>query len=221
MKVCTDACLFGAWVADKIESGEIAPVNILDIGSGTGLLSLMLAQKTSANTDAVELDEQAVLQSKENSAASPRAKNIHIHHCTIIEFVAENKYELIICNPPFYEDQLRSGDAQRDLARHATALSFAELAGAIKNNLSAAGHAAVLLPYDRVKYFEKELHEKGLFITEKINIAHTADHPFFRSFLLMAFNQLAVPETTIMIKDSTGAYSGEFCRLLKDYYLAL
>lgn len=221
MKVCTDACLFGAWVADKIASGEITPGNILDIGAGTGLLSLMLAQNSSAEIDALEIDEQAVHQSKENVAASLWDKKIHTHHCPVMEFVAAKKYDLIITNPPFYEDQLRSGDAQRDLAMHATALSFAELARAIKNNLSADGHAAVLLPHARLKYFEKELCEEGLFIAEKITIAHSPAHPLFRSFLLIAFTQLPSLERTIMIKDSIGAYSEEFCRLLKDYYLAL
>ena len=221
MKVCTDACLFGAWAADMISSGKIAPKNILDIGSGTGLLSLMLAQISSAEIDGVEIDDRAFHQSTENAAASSRLKNIRIYHCPITEFVTETKYDLVICNPPFYEDQLRSGNDQRNLAMHSTALSFIELADAIKTHLTQTGSAVVLLPYDRVNPFEKELNDKGLFITEKAHIAHSPAHPFFRSFLLISFIQQPVLESNILIKDSTDGYSEEFCRLLKDYYLAL
>ena len=221
MKVCTDACFFGAWVADKLASGELKANRILDIGSGTGLLGLMLAQKSSAEIDGVEIDKKAYLQSTDNIAASPWADNIHIYHCALNDFSVEEKYDLIICNPPFYEDQLKSGDAQRDLAMHATALSFVELAHAFKALLSEAGTAAVLLPYDRVSYLKEELTAGGLFITEKINIAHSPTHKHFRSFLQISPVPKLFTEKELLIKDSAGVYSEEFCRLLKDYYLSL
>ena len=135
MKVCTDACLFGAWVANKIELNEINADNILDIGCGTGLLSLMLAQKTKAQIDAVEIDKNAFEQAKENINLTEWKEQINIHHGSIIDFKSNKKYDLIICNPPFYENQLKSVDSARNKAMHATTLSYKDLIFVLKNKI--------------------------------------------------------------------------------------
>ena len=220
MKVCTDACLFGAWVADKIERGEIQPGNILDIGTGTGLLSLMLAQQSAAAIDAVEIDAPAFEQATENIAASPWAAKIKIHHLSIADLAPDKKYDLIISNPPFYENQLRSTDEKRNAAMHDSGLSFGELALSVKKNLTEKGIAAILLPYDRVESFEKELFKQQLFITEKLHVSHSPSHPFFRSLLMISLNKSTCREAILSIKDNAGGYSNEFIALLKDYYLA-
>lgn len=219
MKVCTDACLFGAWVAKKIEENKIKADNILDIGCGTGLLSLMIAQKSTAQIDAVEIDKNAFEQAEENIGLSTRKHRIRIHNNCITNYKSSNKYELIICNPPFYENQLKSNNDGRNKAMHATTLSYLELADSLKKNLAENGFAAVLLPYSIVKNFEEVLFTQQLFIVEKINVAHSPLHPFFRSMLLISTIKEGLSEYSLSIKKSEKEYSTEFIELLKDYYL--
>ena len=110
MKVCTDSCLFGAWIAAKIAKRYLDPKRILDIGTGTGLLSLLLAQKTDARIDAVEIAGEAFNQSKENFSASPWSEKITAYHADIKSWNAPSKYDLLICNPPFFENDLLPPD---------------------------------------------------------------------------------------------------------------
>jgi tRNA1Val (adenine37-N6)-methyltransferase len=221
MKVCTDACLFGAWVADKLQKKEIEAKKILDIGAGTGLLSLILAQKTVAKIDTIEIDNTAFLQATENINLSPWASQINIIHESIIDYTPLEKYDFIICNPPFYDNQLKSSDDSKNTAMHSTTLSFAALAVAIKNNLTVNGIAAVLLPYNRVDSFEQDLANVQLYITERLNISHSPNKKFFRSVLIISPQKNVFLETAISIKDNTDAYSIAFIQLLKDYYLHL
>lgn len=219
MKVCTDACLFGAWIADKIALEKIAPKKILDIGCGTGLLSLMLAQKSPANIDAVEIDDAAFLQASENIALSSWKDRMKVYHQSIIDFHLPEKYDFIISNPPFYENDLLSPDEGRNKAMHNAALNFESLSKSVKNNLSESGTVAVLLPYHRVPAFEKALNNEGLFIQEKTNVAHSPKHPFFRSMLMIGFEKVNVQEDKLMIRNGQNEYSEDFKYLLKDYYL--
>ena len=219
MKVCTDACLFGAWVSNKIELNEINADNILDIGCGTGLLSLMLAQKTQAQIDAVEIDKNAFIQAKENINLTEWKDQINIHYGSIINFISAKKYGLIICNPPFYENQLKSVDSARNKAMHATTLSYEDLIISLKNNLSQGGSAAVLLPYYAVNKFEETLSNHQLFIYEKCNVAHSPKHPFFRKMVIFSGVKKDSLEYSISIKNNNNFYSEEFIQLLKDYYL--
>ena len=219
MKVCTDACLFGAWVANKIELKEINADNILDIGCGTGLLSLMLAQKTKAQIDAVEIDKNAFEQAKENINLTEWKEQINIHHGSIIDFKSTKKYDLIICNPPFYENQLKSVDAARNTAMHATTLSYKDLIISVKNNLAQGGSVAVLLPYYAIIEFEEALLNHQLFIYEKCNVSHSPKHPYFRNMVIFSQVKKVSSEDSILIKNINNFYSEEFIELLKDYYL--
>ena len=221
MKVCTDACLFGAWVAKKLALREIIAENILDIGCGTGLLNLMLAQKSKAEIDAVEIDEDAFKQAKDNTNSSKWSEKINIHHASIKDFQSLKKYDLIICNPPFYENQLKSENSERNMAMHATTLSYSELVLQIKKHLAPNGITAVLLPYETVKNFEVMLLNQKLFITEKLNVAHSPSHPFFRSMLLISDKENEQFEHCFHIKNNDKEYSNEFKELLEDYYLNL
>ena len=131
MKVCTDSCLFGAWVAEYLEQEKNSLKTILDIGTGTGLLSLMLAQKTTANIDAVEIEEAASLQASNNFLASPWNNRLQVYHAPIQLFkpIHPKSYVFIICNPPFYENNLKTDNQLKNLALHSEALSLANLIG--------------------------------------------------------------------------------------------
>jgi tRNA1Val (adenine37-N6)-methyltransferase len=179
----------------------------------------MLAQKSIATIDAVEIDPDAFQQAFENITGSAWKDQIKIHHQSIIDFTSPEKYDLIISNPPFYENDLKSEDEGRNKAMHDTTLSFENLAKSIKDHLSESGNAAVLLPYHRVPAFENVLNAAGLHIQEKMNVAHSPKHPFFRSMLMIGFQKTDLQEDELMIRNSQHEYDENLKFLLKDYYL--
>jgi tRNA1Val (adenine37-N6)-methyltransferase len=221
MKVCTDACLFGAWVANTLVTQKINPAIILDIGTGTGLLSLMLAQKLNTKITAIEIEEDAFAQAKENIEISDFKNKINIHLADITKHIFPNKFDSIICNPPFFEDQLKTNNTARNAAMHATTLSYNELAKAINNNLTENGTAFLLLPYYAVEQFQKILAAENLFVQQIVNIKHSPTHPFFRVFLKIGKESTTKSFEEIFIKEIDGKYSERFIFFLQDYYLHL
>lgn len=218
MKVCTDACLFGAITA------QTKAANALDIGAGTGLLSLMFAQKNSlAKIDAVEINSDAFAQAKENFAATDFAKNIQAHHQSIQDFSADKneQYELIFSNPPFFENDLKSPDSMRNSALHSSELTLQELVGIAEKLLLKNGIFAVLLPYSRTDYFIHSAEAENLFLQKKYLIKQTPKHDFFRSILFFAKMPANRASAEIIIKGNDDNYTPEFRELLKDYYLFL
>ena len=221
MKVCTDACLFGAWVASIIQTKKEALSTILDIGTGTGLLSLMLAQKLQdVRINAIEIDAAAAKQAQENFASSPWFERLQIQHASIQEF-GGTQHDFIISNPPFFENDLKSTNTQRNIALHSASLTLEGLLYQIQKHLSSSGSFAVLLPYHRSDYFENLAQQKGLYLQYKVAVKQTPKHPFFRSMLYYATVPSTPQLTEIIIKTSEGLYTEEFSRLLKDYYLHL
>ncbi|MCW3080798.1 methyltransferase [Segetibacter sp.] len=220
MKVCTDACLFGAWVADKMEGRKIK--NVLDIGTGTGLLSLMIAQKIDAEIDAVEIDEAAAEQAKENFKQSPYADvgRLNIVKGDVRKLQTNTDYDLIVSNPPFYNNDLKSVDQQRNLALHSISLSFEELVFQVVKYLKPNGFFAVLLPFARSENFISTAERRNLFLFEQMLVKQTEEHQCFRSMLLFSksFSMQKTSEISIKKGDK---YSAPFVSLLKDYYLYL
>lgn len=225
MKICTDACLFGAWVANcsplTVNRSALTAHRMLDIGTGTGLLSLMLAQELpDAIIDAVEIDEAAAQQARENFDASFWKERLNLHHTSIRQFAesVNKKYDLIISNPPFYENDLKSNNAQRNLALHSAELKLEELINVVDKLLSNDGSFFVLLPYHRTKNFEV-LVESRLFIKEKVLIKQTPKHDYFRSMLWLTRKTTSSDQSEIIIMDNENEYSDQFKKLLKGYYL--
>jgi tRNA1Val (adenine37-N6)-methyltransferase len=222
MKVCTDACLFGAWLAEKIKAGKLPVKNCLDIGTGTGLLPLMIAQKNQdIIIDAVELEEGAYQQAKQNFINSKWNSRLNIIHTDAKKFAATKKYHLIITNPPFYENELLSAERNKNLAKHDEGLRLKDLIRVIKDHLDDSGYFAILLPWHRIKYFEELAAENNFFPMEKLLVRQTPAHDFFRGILFYTRMQDEVKVNELTIKNTQGNYTPAFAGLLKDYYLNL
>ena len=215
MKVCTDACLFGALVPSGF-------IHALDIGTGTGLLPLMLAQKNpQALFDAVEIDTDAAEQAKENIAKSPWAERINILNIDVLAFKADKKYDCIISNPPFFKNDLKSPDAAKNNARHNTSLELFQLLAVVKKNITDDGMFAVLLPFKLINYFIEEAAKLGFNLAHQILVKQTFKHKFFRGILIFTKKEMQFQLQETIIKDPEGSYTTDFAEALKDYYLFL
>ncbi len=218
MKVSTEACILGAWFARQ-KNGAMA---VLDIGSGTGLLMLMLAQQWQGFFHGIEIDHQAAGQLQENIDRSPWKDSCQVFEGDVRSYPLPVAYDFIITNPPFYEQQLKSSDHSINLARHGESLTLEELLKTIDAHLSAAGRLGIILPTDRAVQFENMAKEKGFFLIEKLEISHSPTHGTFRSILHLGRKENGMEiHSTLHIRDSTGDYSADFIKLMKDYYLYL
>ena len=223
MKVCTDACLFGAWAAadPSIQSSR----NILDIGSGTGLLSLMLAQQSAAHITAIEIEAGAFEQTKANFELSPWKERLNVVHTSIQDYAANNKQQLfdcIITNPPFYEQDLTSPDHAKNLASHSTALSWDNLAKSVASLLQGNGTWYVLVPTLRAYTMQKIASNYELYLSEECLMYNDAKHLPIRAMLkFLKQKEATIKRDRIVIKNGDQSYTTDFTRLLKEYYLHL
>lgn len=222
MKVTTDACLFGAWSARHIQQLEPSPKKVLDIGTGTGLLALMIAQKLSADIDCIEIDLDAFEEAGDNISASPWANQIEVYHSDANLFNSPYKYDIIVSNPPFYEKELRSPDAKRNIAHH-DGLSLQQLLEVITLNLDKNGRFYLLLPYKRNTEIDKLISSNELSIVKKEFVRQSVNHDYFRIMIEGRFKAAAEEQMTdeISIWDGHQQYAEQFIELLKDYYLYL
>jgi tRNA1Val (adenine37-N6)-methyltransferase len=246
MKVCTDACLFGAWVA-KQPSLETAQ-SIVDIGSGTGLLSLMLAQVTEtsmASITAIEIEVQAAEEANSNfniSKWSDRLKlvndsiqnfaaSINMDHLVSNELNNNNRskqlFDIVISNPPFYEGDLKSPDPNKNKAAHSTELPWNILLENVASLLNKNGSFFVLVPTLRAYTMQKLAEAHQLQLVEEVLVYNDAKHLPFRSFLHFtkakptSEKDISVLRNKMVIKNAENTYSTAFTELLKDYYLYL
>jgi tRNA1Val (adenine37-N6)-methyltransferase len=217
MKVTTDACVFGAWVVSKI----IDPKRILDIGAGTGLLSLMLAQKTPAFIDAVEVEDQAFLQMKENIENSRFNKNIRPLHADIKYHQINELYDLIISNPPFHQEQLMAESKEINLARHQEGLIFSDLLMIAKKSVLEKGSVFILMPYYREKECCNLVAQLGGTMKRIARVSHSCLHSPFRVMFEIVFEHTNTIEEEIIIHQKDGRYTETFTQLLRPYYLYL
>lgn len=215
MKVSTEACLLGAWVPDT------EPNRILDIGSGTGLLALMLAQRINSPIDALELDEQAANQASQNVLESPWADRIHLINENVFEWAqtTDQSYDLIISNPPFFTNSLKSEASQKNLAKHDTSdFNKANLVAVLKKMLSEKGKAYILYPELESEQFKKEAKNIGLFCEPALVISNQPNGPTFR-IVSMISKHLCQQECHELSIREGQAYSKEFEKMLSPYYL--
>lgn len=222
LKVNTDSCLFGAWVATHAEEPA---GKVLDIGTGTGLLALMLAQCFSSEIYAVEIDVASARQAAENFAASPWAARLHCQQANILEFSESTctRFELIICNPPFFSASLQNLD-RPDAARHQLGLNFGDLARCVEKLLAPGATAWLLVPLHEYPLLESRLQQAGLQGRQHMLFRDSHRKPYQKVVVQVKKEGLARRQTlhTINIKNETGqAYSDAFAELLAPWYLHL
>jgi tRNA1Val (adenine37-N6)-methyltransferase len=222
MKVTTDACVFGAYVAKEISSNTKIET-ALDIGTGTSLLSQMIAQSTKFFIDAIELDKSAFEQAVENNSASPYGKKINIINGDARTFSYEKSYDLIFSNPPFYEQDLKSPNAQKNLAHHDEGLLLDDLANIISVQLTPSGQFFILLPYKREAEAIALFSNQELVAEKVMRVKPTTASPYSRSIISGRKGQGAVKKIAheeIAIQENN-QYTDSAKELLKPYYLFL
>jgi tRNA1Val (adenine37-N6)-methyltransferase len=215
MKVGTDSVLLGCYC--KVQNAK----HILDIGTGTGLLALMLAQKSEALIDAVETDEAAATEADFNFSQSPWANRITLHRQRIQEFTTQQTYDVIICNPPYYRHKasMDIADEQRSMARHDKDLPFTALLHCIQLNLKDTGTAWLILPDKEAGELLKQLDANGLYLQHIIYI-HSIEHKKPNRHILVLCKTSATPtEQHMAVYDAKGNPTPEYRQLTKDYYL--
>lgn len=216
MKVGTDAVLLGA--AAEVEDAE----EILEIGTGCGVISLILAQRSNARIDAIDIDEDSVKQAGINVMNSPWNDRITIIHRSLQEFTSQTrrKYDLIISNPPFFSRSLKSDQCKRNLSRHNDSLSFRELIQCSSLLMTDKASLWLILPARESREFISTALTSGLFIHSMIRIIPKPGKVYHRVILQIKKTQsLQAEEKTLTIKNTDGSYSVEYKELTKEFYL--
>lgn len=213
MKVGTDGVLLGAWA----RGGK----RVLDIGTGTGLVALMMAQRfAQANIDAIEIDKNAAEQAMENAANSPFADRIKVIGKPLQDFQPNDSYDSIVTNPPFFSNSLLAPDSSRCMARHTVALPFSDILSFAATHLAEEGEISAIIPADCMEAFSQEAFTRGMFLTREYKVKTVERKPAKRC--LIAFSKSRPKafdrsEVTLMNKD--GTRSDWYGASTKDFYL--
>ena len=220
MKIGTDGVLLGAWT--PIENN---PFSVLDIGTGTGIIALMLAQRTHAEQiDALEIDEEAYEQAVDNFENSPWSDRLFCFHAGLDEFVEEpeDEYDLIVSNPPFYTEDYKSDNEQRDLARFADAMPFKDLIEAAHLLLSENGIFSVIIPFKEEEKFIALAEECELHPLKITRVKGTPNTEIKRSLLAFSRTELSnFPIDELIIETARHIYTAKYIELTKDFYLKM
>ncbi len=217
MKVNTDAVLLGAWVNPLNEK------NILDIGTGTGVIALMLAQKTNSSITAIDIDKNSTEQAQENVLNCSFSKNVQILHTSFQNFASSTtlKFDLIVSNPPFYPNSVKINNQPRSLARHAETLPFEELISGVLNLLNPNGRFCLILPKQEAEVFVTIANQHFFYLTKLLRVKTKPDAITEKRHLMQfEFKKNSYTETTLVIENHHHFdYTEEYKNLTKDYYL--
>ena len=219
MKVGTDGVLLGAWAGIDHQ-----PQTILDIGSGSGLIALQLAQRSDAQMiDAVEIDHDAYEQCVQNFEASPWSDRLFCYHASIQEYASEmeEEYDLIVSNPPFFKTGLTSDDSSRNQARFEESLPMEHLLVCSLHLLSGDGRLAVIIPEDRELELLELAKKHEVHLSRRCRVQGNPDAPFKRCLLEFSFFETTLTEETLCLRNSNGNYSEEYLELVNPFYLDL
>lgn len=218
MKVGTDAVLLGAWV--KTDNST----NILDIGTGSGVIALMLAQRSlGAKITAIDIDEPAILQAAENINNSPFAEKIIVRHCSLQDLskTSDRKYDLIVTNPPYFIDSLKSSDINRTKARHTETLTHLELIDGVKQLLDQKGRFSLILPRNEALLFRNSAESRGLYLSRLLKI-YTTKHKEAekRHLMQFEFRETEFSESSLVIEhEQHRHYTEEYKELTREFYI--
>tara|TARA_B110000967_G_scaffold114368_1_gene117030 strand:+ start:378 stop:1091 length:714 start_codon:yes stop_codon:yes gene_type:complete len=219
MKIGTDAVLLGAWT--DVDS---QPNSILDIGAGTGVLALMLAQRSGAELiDALEIDDAAYEQCVGNFEASDWGDRLFCYHAALDEFTEEieDQYDLIISNPPFYTDTFKTENEERNKARFEDAMPFTELLKSVSKLLSPTGQFNVVIPFSEESSFIELAAKEGLYPSRILHIRGQESSPVKRSLICFRFEKQTIETQELIIEITRHQYTKEYTNLTKDFYLKL
>jgi len=215
LKVGTDGVLLGAW-------SMVHGVNrILDVGTGTGLVALMLAQRSDAVITAIEIDENAYEEADMNFIKSPWAGRLKVLYGDFNQFNNLNNqfYDLIVCNPPYFKNSMKSADAASTLARHDVSLSFLQLIRGSRGLLTDHGKMAVIVPFEATIDFRETARMEGFYLNRQTNIIPRTGKPAKRVLLEFSLSREYPIVNELVILDERNKYSEEFIELTRDFYL--
>lgn len=219
MKIGTDGVLLGAWT-----SLHTNPLSILDIGAGTGIIALQMAQRSNAETiDAVEIDDGAYEQCVQNFENSPWSDRLFCYHASLQDFGEEidEKYDLIVSNPPFYSDAFKTESDARNKARFTSSLSFEELIDTVRKLLSNDGNFSVIIPYKEEENFVKYAKENHLHPLRVCHVKGTPNAEIKRSLITFTPQESNTSTEELVIEVSRHRYTEEYNDLVKDFYLKM
>lgn len=226
MKVGTDGVLLGAWT-----SIEKNPFSILDIGAGTGIITLMLAQRSHAEIiDAIEINDDAYEQCVNNFEQSPWGDRLFCYHAALEEFTEElleeglendDKYDLIVSNPPFYSEDYKSDNNARDLARFQDALPFNHLINCASKLLSENGCFCVIIPFKEEVRFIDLAKQYNLFTNKILHVKGNKTSEVKRSLIELSFHESETLIEKLTIEISRHQYTQDYINLTKDFYLKM
>lgn len=216
MKVGTDGVLLGTWT--PIHSAK----HVLDVGTGTGLISLILAQRNSSiNITAIEIDTAAAQQAEENVAHSPWADRIKVECCDFRFFKPKNSFDLIISNPPYFVDAMKCPDIQRCMARHAGSLNYELLFAQSARLLAPEGKVSVIVPAEAEKNVVDAAWNNRLYPQCRTNVYTKPGKPCRRILFLFGFQDTICQTYPLFIEQDGGGYTSEYTALTKDFYLKM
>ena len=219
MKIGTDGVLLGAWTSVKHN-----PFSVLDIGSGTGILSLMIAQRSHAEQiEAIEIDDDAYEQCSENFENSPWNDRLFCYHASLLEFVeeVEDAFDLIICNPPFYSEDYKTENKSRDLARFNDAMPFKHIIYAVAHLLAEDGLFSIVIPRKEEDDFVALANTIGLFPQRILHVRGNPDTEVKRSLIEFSYTENEVETSELIIETERHNYTKDYINLTKDFYLKM
>lgn len=219
MKIGTDGVLLGAWTSVKHN-----PFSVLDLGSGTGILSLMIAQRSyTEQIEAIEIDDEAYEQCSENFENSPWNDRLFCYHASLLEFVeeVEDAFDLIICNPPFYSEDYKTENKSRDLARFNDAMPFKHIIYAVAHLLAEDGLFSIVIPRKEEDDFVALANTIGLSPSRILHVKGNPDAEVKRSLIEFSYTKKGVEVSELIIETDRHNYTEDYINLTKDFYLKM